>query len=291
MLENITIIIKTFERYESLDYLLSSIAKMNLPCPVLIADDSQADYRDKVLKKFGRLVDEYILLPFDSGASKGRNVLVDNVQTKYFLLCDDDFIFDKRTNLEFMLQCMENSDIELLGGVCYNRTLLIENKNNELLKNLVKLEFRTLWNIILWQIYQFEALRDLLPIFQKESVRDFHGNFEFENDICYFIRLAASDYTPPYTRCDFVPNFFLAKTQALKDKNVYWDEEIEFYGEHRDFFFRAKRHSLNVAFTKEVGIIHQRIHNAFYRRGRDDRDIMMRKNNIREIRIVDSLPD
>lgn len=48
MLEDITIIIKTFERYESLGYLLSSIVKMNLPCPVLVADDSEVKRKDDV---------------------------------------------------------------------------------------------------------------------------------------------------------------------------------------------------------------------------------------------------
>jgi hypothetical protein len=81
----------------------------------------------------------------------------------------------------------------------------------------------------------------------------------------------------------------MAKTQALKEKSVYWDEEIKFVGEHLDFFFRAKRQSLVVAVTKEAGVIHQRIHNLYYRRGRDDRHIMMRKNNLREIRRVDQI--
>src|SRR2546427_13209337 len=103
MLDNTTIIIKTFERYDSLSYLLSSIAKMNLPCPVMIADDSRTSYKDDIQRKYGRLIKDYIVLPFDSGLSKGRNVLVDNVRTKYFLLCEDDFIFEERPDMQLLI--------------------------------------------------------------------------------------------------------------------------------------------------------------------------------------------
>jgi len=287
MLENVTILIKTYERYESLNYLLSSIARMNLHCHVMIADDSKTPYRDSIQKKYGGLVDKYIVLPFDSGLSKGRNVLVRNASTKYFLLCEDDFIFDDRTNLELLLECLENTDVELLGGMCYNRVLLVEGKNNELIRNFLRLKVRTLRHMLLWRMYQNETLRKSLPIFRKEVVWDWYGSFRFEDGICYMSRLSDADYTSPFTRCDYVPNFFMAKTLTLIDKNVYWDDDIKLNGEHLDFFFRAKRQSLNVAITKEVGVVHQRIHPASYRTGRDDRHIMMRKNNLREIRVVD----
>lgn len=290
MLENITIIIKTFERFESLDYLLSSIVKMNLPCPVLIADDSKTSYKDDVIKKYGDIIENYIDLPFDSGASKGRNVLVDHVRTEYFLLAEDDFIFDKRINLEWMLECLMDSDLDLIGGMYYNRPLLIQDENHELLKNLIRFKVRTLSRILLWRIYQYERLRNL-SIFKKEVVWDFFGNFKILDGICYLTRLRDHEYVSPYTRCDYVPDFFLAITQKLKEKNVYWDDEIRYYGEHLDFFFRAKRQSLNVAITKDAGVIHQRIHNRYYRRGRDDRNIMMAKNNLREIRLVDKIPN
>ena len=289
MLENITIIIKTFERYESLDYLLSSIAKMKLPCHILIADDSQINYKNAIKKKYGNSIDKYLILPYDSGLSKGRNVLVDNVSTKYFLLCDDDFIFDGRTNLNFMVMHLESSDIDILGGMCFNRTLLIQNKDNELIKTLVKLKVRTLKYILLWQMYQNETLRKFVPAFRQETIWDFYGNFEFENDICYISKLADSAYSPPYTRCDYVPNFFMAKTEVLKEKKVFWDEDIKYIGEHLDFFFRAKRNGVQVAITKEVGVIHQRIHNLAHQRGVNDAHIMMEKNNIREFKHVPTI--
>jgi hypothetical protein len=189
--------------------------------------------------KYGQLIEKYITLPFDSGASKGRNALVENVHTEYFLLCEDDFIFDKRTNLEFLFKHLENSDVELLAGMCYNRVNLIENKNHELLKDFIGFKVRTIRHVLLWELYQYEKLRKIVPAFRKETVWDWYGYFKIENGICFISRLLDADYTPPFTKCDYVPNFFMAKTKALKEKNVFWDDEIRYQGEHLDFFFRA----------------------------------------------------
>ena len=183
MLENVSIVIKTFEHFESLNYLLSSIDKKNIPSPVIIADDSKSPYKDAIEKKYGQLIQEYIVLPFDSGASKGRNVLLSNVHTKYFVLCEDDFIFEERTNLEFLLNLLENTDVELLAGMCYNRVLLLENRDNELIQNMLKLKVRTALHILLWQMYQNETLRNLVPTFRKEVVWDWYGHMKVENGI------------------------------------------------------------------------------------------------------------
>lgn len=283
MLRNVTIAIKTFERLASLDALLTSISRLNLACPIIIADDSEIKYAAEIQRRHGDIITKYISLPYNSGLSKGRNALVGNVETDYFLLCEDDFIFDGRTNLTFMAKQMQ-SDLDILGGICFNRELLIENKENALIKHLARLKVRTARRILLWSLYQRPSLRRTLPIFRKENVWDFYGNFRIVGDVCYIRKLPDADYAPPFTKCDFVPNFFMAKTQSLRDNNVYWDNDIKYYGEHLDFFFRVKRRGLKVAITKEAGVIHQRIHNPFYNPGHGDRHIMMQKNNLRAIR-------
>ena len=56
-------------------------------------------------------------MPFDSGLSAGRNFLLDRVDTKYFMLLDDDTIFTKHTRLEWPLRVLdEYSDIDLVSG-------------------------------------------------------------------------------------------------------------------------------------------------------------------------------
>ena len=283
MLRNVTIAVKTFERFASLDALLTSISRLNLACPIIIADDSENKYGGEIQRRHGGIITKYIPLPYNSGLSKGRNVLLEHVETDYFLLCEDDFILDGRTNLAFMAQQMQ-SDLDILGGICFNRELLIENKENALIKHLARLKVRTARRILLWSLYQSPFLRRALPVFRKENVWDFYGNFRIVGDVCYIRKLSDADYAPPYTKCDFVPNFFMARTQTLRDNNVYWDNDIKYYGEHLDFFFRVKRRGLKVAITKEAGVIHQRIHNPFYNPGHSNRRIMMQKNNLRAIR-------
>ena len=285
---DLTIAIKTFERYESLGYLLSSISKMKFDFPVVIADDSENRYRDEVLAEYGNLIDKYITLPFDVGQSVGRNVLMENVQTQYVLLCEDDFIFDERTDLYRMLELLESGEIDLLGGMVYNRHKLIQNSDNALVQNLLRLKVRTARDIVLWLIYQNPTLRTRLPVFQKEATWDFFGRFEIREGVCYISRYSESDYSPPYTLCDYVPLFFMADVRVLKERSVIWDDEMPYGGPHMDFFFRAKRRSVRVAITKEAGVIHQRIHNPYYRRGRDDRHIMKRKNGLSRFERVET---
>lgn len=287
MSRDITIIIKTFDRLECLSSLLSSIRDMDLKYPIIIADDSKTSYNEIIQNKFSGLAIKYIDLPYDTGASFGRNILVRSVDTKYLVLCDDDFIFDKRTDLALMQQLIAESDVELLGATVYNRTLLIADENYELIKNLVKLKPRTSWHILLWRIYHNPVYRNLFNfVFTKEHEWDFYGNFTIDNGTCFLYPLSDNDYRAPYTKCDFVPQFFLAKTSSLKNKGVYWDEDIKYYGEHLDFFIRAKSKSLIVAYTKEVGVIHQRIHNKSIRCAVDSRPIMMRKNGLHDIKLV-----
>ncbi|MDQ0884708.1 glycosyltransferase [Peribacillus sp. V2I11] len=108
--EQVTAIIKTFERPHCLDMLIKSIKKFYPSLHIIVADDSKSP---------NPLPDvEYHVLPFDSGLSKGRNFLMKQVKTPYFLLLDDDFCFIKETNIEWLLDVLENSDIDIVGGRC-----------------------------------------------------------------------------------------------------------------------------------------------------------------------------
>ena len=103
-MNEITIIIKTFERKKSLICLLKSIQKYYPEIPIIILDDSRNNYKNEVMNKFSKLNIEYIVTEFDIGLSEGRNRILRKVKTKYFLLCDDDFEFDERTKLKQLLE-------------------------------------------------------------------------------------------------------------------------------------------------------------------------------------------
>lgn len=106
--QKVTAIIKAFERKECLDELIGSIKKHYPDLPIIVADDSKNPIPRKDV--------EYHILPFDTGVSKGRNFLVNQVKTPYVLVLDDDYEFINETKIEKFLQILENSSIDMVGG-------------------------------------------------------------------------------------------------------------------------------------------------------------------------------
>lgn len=109
-LKNTTIIVKTFERAELLDRLLVSIRRFYPDVPVLVADDSEQPTDHRLATRTFRL-------PFDSGLPVGRNLLLRHVPTRYFITCDDDFVFRPDTRLERLIDALEtHPDLDIVGG-------------------------------------------------------------------------------------------------------------------------------------------------------------------------------
>ena len=108
---DVTILIKTFQRPDCLKNCLKSIREFYPDIQIFVADDSD----DAVDVKKEHL--EIISLPFDSGLSAGRNFLLNRVETKYFLLVDDDFIFTSKTDLKLMRKILIEDDIDLISGL------------------------------------------------------------------------------------------------------------------------------------------------------------------------------
>lgn len=58
---------------------------------------------------------EEVLLPMDSGISFGRNVMVNLTTTQFFLLLDDDHVFDDTTNLGTVVYAMRRDLFDVVG--------------------------------------------------------------------------------------------------------------------------------------------------------------------------------
>ncbi|XP_036156268.1 beta-1,4 N-acetylgalactosaminyltransferase 1 [Myotis myotis] len=106
----VTIATKTFLRYNRLRALIASIRRFYPTVTVIIADDS-----DKPEIISGPHVEHY-LMPFGKGWFAGRNLAVSQVTTKYVLWVDDDFIFTARTQLERLVDVLERTPLDLVGG-------------------------------------------------------------------------------------------------------------------------------------------------------------------------------
>jgi glycerol-3-phosphate cytidylyltransferase len=120
-LERVSILIKSFLRHDSVRNLIASIRKYYPTMPIVVVDDSGFDVNfdtDPYIKTYN--------LPFDTGVSAGRNFGLTKIQTDYFVLCDDDFEFTEQTNLEIFFKIARQSDLDILGGLVYekNRPLM-----------------------------------------------------------------------------------------------------------------------------------------------------------------------
>ncbi|TWW56639.1 Beta-1,4 N-acetylgalactosaminyltransferase 1 [Takifugu flavidus] len=106
----VTIATKTFLRYEKLNDLINSIRKYYSTVTIVIADDNE---HPKPVR--GPHIEHYIM-PFGKGWFAGRNLAVSQVTTKYILWVDDDFIFTENTKLEKMVDILEKTTLDLVGG-------------------------------------------------------------------------------------------------------------------------------------------------------------------------------
>ncbi|XP_032406243.1 beta-1,4 N-acetylgalactosaminyltransferase 1-like isoform X2 [Xiphophorus hellerii] len=120
----VTIATKTFLRYEKLQKLIDSIRKYYPTVTIVIADDS-----DNPKTISGPYIEQYIM-PFGKGWFAGRNLAVSQVTTKYVLWVDDDFLFTANTKLEKLVDVLERTTLDLVGGAVdggtFRQTMSIE---------------------------------------------------------------------------------------------------------------------------------------------------------------------
>lgn len=236
-MKDITIVIKTFERRKTLEKLLKSIEKYYPNLPVIIVDDSKKNYKKSICEKFSNLNINYLVEDYDIGLSKGRNILISNVKTKYFLLCDDDFEFDERTNLSFAKQKLIENNLDILGGNVYNRIAL-----------------DSLYSI-LWVLKDLRRLRKVIK--GEEFVSIYNGTYDIKNkSIILNINRNYNDFSSKEVYVtDICSNFFIANTEKIKSIGGWTPETLK-VGEHEFFFLKAKNNDLKVMYSNRFGVRH-----------------------------------
>lgn len=107
--DQVTLVIKTFERPALLHRLVDSIRRLYPSVPVIVVDDSR---NPTTLPGV-----ETITLPFDQGVSVGRQAGIDRVRTPFVMMLDDDFVFFRATRIERAIDVLERQPrIDLIGG-------------------------------------------------------------------------------------------------------------------------------------------------------------------------------
>uniref|UniRef100_A0A8D0KN95 Beta-1,4-N-acetyl-galactosaminyltransferase 2 (SID blood group) n=1 Tax=Salvator merianae TaxID=96440 RepID=A0A8D0KN95_SALMN len=106
----VTITTKTFLRYHKLRVLIKSIKQYYPDIKLIVADDSN---NPEMMQETN--VEQYIM-PFGKGWFAGRNLAISQVTTKYYLWVDDDFVFTADTKIEKLLEVLENTNLDMVGG-------------------------------------------------------------------------------------------------------------------------------------------------------------------------------
>ncbi|XP_066485366.1 beta-1,4 N-acetylgalactosaminyltransferase 2-like [Tiliqua scincoides] len=116
----VTITTKTFLRYHKLRVLIKSLRQYYPDIKLIVADDSE--HPEKIEEAN---VEQYIM-PFGKGWFAGRNLAISQVTTKYYLWVDDDFLFTQNTKIEKLVDVLENSDLDVVGGSVNGNTFQIK---------------------------------------------------------------------------------------------------------------------------------------------------------------------
>jgi glycosyltransferase involved in cell wall biosynthesis len=108
---DVTIVVKSFERPESLRRLVASIRRFYPRIPVVVVDDSASP-----LEPIPIGVTHYFHLPYDSlGLAGGRNFGLRRVETPYVVICEDDMVFGRKTDLHKMLRVLDTTRFDIVS--------------------------------------------------------------------------------------------------------------------------------------------------------------------------------
>ena len=167
-----------------------------------------------------------IQLPRDAGLAAGRNELIRNTLTEYFLYFDDDFWLEDNSHAHRLVQYLSNHPkVDIVGGTVSDRP-----------------EYTG---------FDFDIVSTI------SSGGDKHDEYVKKT----LIQRAVPKHMSQCTKVDIVPNFFAARTASLK--KVKWDPHFKL-GEHEDFFVRAKAKGLHVESCSKMSIAHHAPNTKWY---------------------------
>ena len=213
IINNLTVVIVTIDRPRSVVRLVRSIIARYPGLKILVGVQTN-DREESSLLNIGADVYQY---PFDFGLSATRNALIARVATKYFLLCDDDFIFDCDTNVAPAVEILDaNPDIGIVGGLLYD--ICDEDKPDK----------------------QTPRTWEKLILLNKE------------HRAMIFVPITSIPVSPMYSGIwryfitQTVMNFAAMRTDLFHAGVLSWDTRFKIDGEHEDFYLNIMTHAPHV---------------------------------------------
>lgn len=232
---DLTLLVKTFMRPECLDNFLNSIAEYQIEwdlkfADVVIVDDSDDEYNEKNLE----VISKY----------ESVNVTYKHFDFNSLGLSKGRNIGLESTKTEYFVYCDDDFLLDKNCGIKYVLDMAKE-KNLDVLagyyRNLKSLDSDKVKNL------------NWIGFIQE--------NDEF--DVCTIYE----NLFPEFLKCDIVQNFYIGKTESIKD--IGYPEDIR-TNEHNLVFLRFKQHGLKVYSTLKLYVrhLHLRKENKKYKTNR-----------------------
>lgn len=191
---------------------------------------------------------------------------------------------DKSYNFDFDKN-IKTYNIEFDSGLSKGRNFGVSKIETEYFLLLDDdFEFTEETDIIKWMDIMIESNLDILGanVVMNGEIMEYFGNFEVI-DGCLYYKNERYFESENYKTCDFILNFFIAKTDSIKEMG--WDDELKL-AEHTAFFFEHKS-KLKVGYTEKVSINHQKViegdYEGYRRRGKSFFNDWMKKKQITKI--------
>jgi GT2 family glycosyltransferase len=115
----VTVVTKTARRPHLVLRLAQSIRDViGYDLPIIAYDDGVGPHSDEIMGEIAKFPNVSYIIgdEEDLGIALGRSLAVKMVQTKYFLLVDDDTVFNNNTNIELLAEILDTTDAALVGG-------------------------------------------------------------------------------------------------------------------------------------------------------------------------------
>jgi hypothetical protein len=109
----LSFMVKTFNRPRTVSHAVARLRERFPAHPVVVVDDSD-DLYIADLASFGVA---HLIIPFDAGLSRGRNIGIRHIDTEYFVMFDDDQFPADDLDLDAVVELMDvERDIDVIGG-------------------------------------------------------------------------------------------------------------------------------------------------------------------------------
>ncbi len=213
-----------FLRPEDTKKCITSLKEQYPKCKIYMADQDMPS--SEMLELYEYYEVEYYYLPYDCGLSYCRNFLINRIKEPYIMWGDNDFIFDKRSNIYKGIDLLNAlTDVGVIGGL--------------VLKNEIQQHYE--------RVLLYSKEHNLLVYVPLELTDPKEFNYQGMK----------------YYYCDLTFNYAIAKKDLFNNKAIRWNENVKVRYEHTDIFLKFKLFSnYKVVYFPEMQVIHEHSFNC-----------------------------